>query len=56
MDSGMIVRYYFMMETDSGVLAAQASMTLWTTNSRGYRHRNTTWSANGSTLSAISSK
>ena len=29
MDSDMIVGYDFMMETDSGVLPAQASMTLY---------------------------
>ena len=57
MDWDMIVGYNFMMETDSGVLPAQASVTLnQDNNSRCYCHLNTMWSANGSTLRAISSK
>ena len=42
MDWDMIVGYDFMMETDSGVLPAQASMTLYqNTSSRGFRHLST---------------
>ena len=52
----MIVGYDFMMETDSGVLPAQASMICTrTTSSRGFRHLSTTWNANGSTRNAICS-
>ena len=57
MDWDMIVGYDFMMDTDSGVLQAQASMTLYQdSSSRGFRHLRTMWSANGSTRNAISSK
>ena len=57
MDCNMIVWYDVMMETDSRDLPAQASMTLYQDDQPGgYRHQNHTWSANGSTGSAISSK
>ena len=56
MDWDMIVGYNFMMETDSGVLPPEASMTLYQDDQRSWlRHRITTWSANGSRPSAISS-
>ena len=57
MEWDMIVGYDFMMETDSGLLPAQASMTLYqATSSRGFRHLSTMWNANGSTRNAISLK
>ena len=57
MDSDMIVGYDFMMETDSGVLPAQASMTLYQDDQLSWlRHLSTMWNANGSTPNAISSK
>ena len=57
MDCDMIVRCDFMMETDSGVCPAQAFMKLYKDNQISWLlSPNTTWSANGSTMSAISSK
>ena len=57
MDWDMIVGYDFMMETDSGVLPAQASMTLYQDDQLSWlsspEHM---WNANGSTPNAISSK
>ena len=56
MDWDMIVGYDFMMETDSGVLPAQASMTLYQDDQLCcFRHLSTMWNANGSTWNAISS-
>ena len=53
----MIVGYDFMMEMDSGILPAQASMTLYQDDQlSGFRHLSTMWNANGSTRNAISSK
>ena len=57
MDWDMIVGYDFMMETDSGVLPAQASMTLYQDDQLSWLSTpSTMWNANGSTRNAISSK